>query len=202
MTNYSQWHTERAPTGKKVNYVEEIPSLSDKIDMLAYLLAKQVPIDPNNIPFNSLVANENDQGDVNFIARNNFNNSAYKNNFGGNNYRPYPLNNGNSYGNSYGNDYNNPRSSTSDLENMLKDFISSQKVFNKTVEEKLEKLDNLVLKVDSLAHDVEILKISTTPLEAKKTEPINAIQVQINYNIRMLAQIRTRREAEIAKKIC
>ena len=50
MTNYSQWHTERAPTGKKVNYVEEIPSLSDKIDMLAYLLNKQVTMDPNNVP--------------------------------------------------------------------------------------------------------------------------------------------------------
>ena len=61
MTNYSQWHTERAPTGKKVNSVEEVSSsLSDKIDMVASLLAKQVPIDPNNIPFNSLVANEND----------------------------------------------------------------------------------------------------------------------------------------------
>ena len=179
MTNYSQWHTERAPTGKKVNSVEEVSSLSDKIDMLASLLAKQVPIDPNNVPLNSLVANENDQVDVNFIARNNFNNSAYKNNFGGNNYRPYPNNNGNSYGNSYGNAYSNPKSSTSDLENMLKEFISSQKDFNKTVDERLAKLDNLVLKVDSLAHDVEILKIRTTPLEAKKTEPINAIQVQI-----------------------
>ena len=115
MTNYSQWHTERAPTGKKVNSVEEIPSLSDKIDMLASLLAKQVPIDPNNVLLNSLVSNENDQVDVNFIARNNFNNSAYKNNFGGNNYRPYPNNNGNSYGHSYGNAYNNPKTSTSDL---------------------------------------------------------------------------------------
>ena len=60
-----------------------------------------------------------------------------------------------------------------------------------------------VLKVDSLAHDVEILKIRTTPLEAKKTEPINSIQVQINDNIRMLAQIcarREREEAEIAEK--
>ena len=78
---------------------------------------------------------------------------------------------------------------------MLKDF-------NKTVDERLAKLDNLVVKVDSLAHDVEILKIRTTPLEAKKTEPINAIQVQINENIRMLAQIRARREreAEIAEK--
>ena len=30
MANYSQWHTERAPSGKKVNFVEEISSLSDK----------------------------------------------------------------------------------------------------------------------------------------------------------------------------
>ena len=111
MTNYSQWHTERAPTGKSVNSVEEVPSLSDKIDMLASLQAKQVPIDPNNVPLNSLVANENDQVDVYFIARNNFKNSAYKNNFGDNNYRPYPNNNGNSYGNSYGNAYSNPKSS-------------------------------------------------------------------------------------------
>src|SRR3954467_1938041 len=28
MTNYSQWHTKRPPTGKKVNYVEEISSLN------------------------------------------------------------------------------------------------------------------------------------------------------------------------------
>ena len=128
--------------------------------MLASLLAKQVPMEPNNVPQNSLVANENYQVDVNFIARNNFNNNAYKNNFGGNNYRPYPPNNGNSYGNAYGNN----KSSTSNVENMLKEFISTQKVFNKTVEEKLEKLDNLVLKVDSLAHDIEILKNRTTPL--------------------------------------
>ena len=34
MTNYSQWHTERAPTGKKVNSVEEITTLSEKVDAL------------------------------------------------------------------------------------------------------------------------------------------------------------------------
>ena len=38
-TNYSQWHTERAPSGKKVNYVEEISSLSDKVDMIMSMLA-------------------------------------------------------------------------------------------------------------------------------------------------------------------
>ena len=34
MTNYSQWHTERSPTGRKVNYVEEISSLNDKVDLI------------------------------------------------------------------------------------------------------------------------------------------------------------------------
>ena len=49
--NYAQWHTERAPSGKKVNYVEEISSLNDKVDMIMSMLAiKHVPIDPNNVP--------------------------------------------------------------------------------------------------------------------------------------------------------
>ena len=53
MANYSQWHTERSPTGKKVNSVEEITSLSDKVDTIMSLLMKQAPIDPSNVPFNS-----------------------------------------------------------------------------------------------------------------------------------------------------
>ena len=42
------------------------------------------------------------------------------------------------------------------LENVLKEFVTSQKAFNKIVEGKLEKLDSLVSKVEELAHDVEI----------------------------------------------
>ena len=61
---------------------------------------------------------------------------------------------------------------------MLKDFITSQKAFNKNVEEKLEKLDNLVLKVDNIAHDVEMLKNRTFPLEEGKVKPVNTIQIQ------------------------
>src|SRR3954469_20420446 len=38
MVNYSEWHTERAPQGKKVNCVEETSSLSDKIDTLCLCL--------------------------------------------------------------------------------------------------------------------------------------------------------------------
>jgi hypothetical protein len=49
MTNYSQWHTEQTPTGKKVNSVEEINTLSDKMDALLKLVAsKSAHIDPND----------------------------------------------------------------------------------------------------------------------------------------------------------
>src|SRR3954470_21905528 len=44
MLNYSQWHTERSPTGKKVNSVEEISSLNEKVDLIMSLLTKQSPI--------------------------------------------------------------------------------------------------------------------------------------------------------------
>ena len=151
MVNYSQWHTKRAPSGKKVNYVEEISSLSDNIDMIMSMLAsKHVPIDQTNVPLASLVAHE-EQVDVNFV-KNNFNNNAYRNNFGNNNYKPYPSN--------YGNSYNNNSVVSSDLESMFKDFITSQKALNKIVEEKLEKLDNLIIKVDSLSHEIDFLKIN------------------------------------------
>src|SRR3954466_4027580 len=134
MVNYSKWHTERAPHGKKVNSVEETSSLSDKIDVIVAMLVNgKDPIDPNNVTLASLVSQE-EQVDVNFIKNNNFNNNAYRNNFGSNNnYRPYPPNNGNTYGNSY----NNTRSDPSELEVMLKDFISKQTTFNKTMEENL-----------------------------------------------------------------
>src|SRR3954469_2879750 len=59
MINYSEWHTERAPQGKKVNSVEKMSSLSDKIDTIIYMLVNgKAPVDPNNIPLASLVAKE------------------------------------------------------------------------------------------------------------------------------------------------
>ena len=132
MTNYSEWHTERAPQGKKVNSVEETSSLNDKMDAIMSMLASgKTHVDPNNIPLASLVAQE-EHVDVNFIRNNNFNNNAYRNNFGNNN-KPYPPNNGNTYGNSYGSSYNNNRSAPSELEIMLKDFITKQIAFNKTI---------------------------------------------------------------------
>src|SRR4051812_4005331 len=135
MTNYSQWYTERAPTGRKVNSVKEISSLNEKVDLTMSLLTKEAPIDPHDVPLNSLVAQE--QVDVNFISRNNFNNNAFRSNFGSNP-RPFPSNN---YGNN--NIYPSTKNSTSELESILKDFITTQKALKKSVEEKLDKLGSL-----------------------------------------------------------
>jgi hypothetical protein len=65
MEKNSEWHTERAPQGKKVNSVEETSSLS------------RSHVAPNNVPLASLVAQE-EHVDVNFIRNNNFNNNAYR----------------------------------------------------------------------------------------------------------------------------
>ena len=86
---------------------------------------------------------------------------------------------------------------------MLKDIITTQKAFNKRVEEKLDKLYSLSSKVDNIAHDVEILKIRTSPPKERKTTPMNVIQVQINENIRMLGKLKERwaREKEEEERI-
>ena len=121
MANYAQWLTERATTSKKVNSVEEISSLSEKVDALMKMVAsKSAPID-FNMPLSTLIEQTSDAVDLNFISRNNLNNNAYRGNF---NPRPFPSNSSNNYGNSYGNpSYNNNSNNnrnTSDLENNIK----------------------------------------------------------------------------------
>src|SRR3954469_19552912 len=114
-----------------------------KVDLIMTLLTKQYPIDPHDVPLNSLVSQE--QADVNFISRNNFNNNAYRSNFT-RNPRLFPSNN---YGNN--NTYPSNKNPTSELESIVKEFITTQKAFNKSVEEKLDKLYNLSLKVGNLS---------------------------------------------------
>jgi hypothetical protein len=148
-------------------------------------------VDPNNVLLASLVAQE-EHVDVNFIRNNNFNNNAYRNNFASNNYRPYPSTNGNGYGNSYGNSSNNTRAAPSDLEVKLKDLIGKQTAFNKSIEEKLGKIDILASKVDSLSLDVELLKQKVLTNEVKENNTFataNAIQVRIDETVRMLAEL-------------
>ena len=203
MVNYSEWHTERAPQGKKVNSVEETSSLSDKIDIIMSMLVNgKAHIDPNNVPLASLVAQE-EQVDVNFIRNNNFGNNAYgnnayRNNFGNNNYKPYPPNNGNAYGNSY----NNNSSAPSELEVMLKEFISKQTAFNKTIE---EKLSNAETNIASLAEAQSSLNKMAAKPETNENPfaATNAIQVRIDENVRLLAELHAKweREDEIARNI-
>ncbi|KAK1631146.1 hypothetical protein QYE76_005461 [Lolium multiflorum] len=159
-------------------------------------------VDTNNVPLASLVAQE-ENVDVNFIKNNNFNNNAYRNN-SGNNYRPYPSAHGNGYGNSYGNSYNNNRSVPPGLEAMLKEFISTQTAFNKSVEERLDKIDIIASRVDRLASDVDLLKLKVMPnedIDNKITTTANAIQVRINENIRLMAELRARWDREENEKL-
>ena len=75
--------------------IEEINVLSGKMDELMKLLAnKSVSSDPNDMPLSTLIENNNESMDVNFVGRNNFGNNAYRGNF---NPRSYPSNSSNNY---------------------------------------------------------------------------------------------------------
>jgi peptidoglycan hydrolase CwlO-like protein len=178
MANYSQWHTERAPTSKKVNSVEEISTLSEKVDALMKLVAsKNAPIDLNDVPLSTLIEQNSDLVDVNLVSQNNFNNNAYRGNF---NPRPFPRNSSNNYGNSYGNSsYNNNRM-PSDLESNIKEFINAQKNFNTMIEEKLNKIDDMSRSIDRITHDVENLNINFFPPKVDINESIIALYVSID----------------------
>ena len=98
MVNYSQWRTERSSTSKKVHAIEEINVLSGKMDELMKLFAsKSAYINPNDMPLSTLIENNNESMDVNFVGRNNFGNNAYR---GNSNPRTFPSNSSNNYGNS------------------------------------------------------------------------------------------------------
>ena len=105
--------------------------MSEKVGAFLKLVANEsAPIDLNDVPLSTFIEQNSDPVDVNFVSRNNFQNNAYRGNF---NPRPFPSNSSNNYGNSYRNQsYNNNRN-TSDLENNIKEFINTQKVFNTSV---------------------------------------------------------------------
>ena len=116
-----------------MNSIEEINTLSDKVDALMKLVAcKNTPIDPIDMLLSTLIEQNNDPVDVNFVSWNNFNSNAYRGNF---NSRPFPGNSSNNYGNPYGNSYNNNNNNNnnnnrmpSDLESNIKEFINAQKI--------------------------------------------------------------------------
>src|SRR3954447_14353645 len=85
---------------------------------------------------------------------------------------------------------------------MLKDFITKQTAFNKTIEEKFSKIDALVAKVDTLALDVDLIKLKVVPTYSKEIKTLNAIQVRIDENVRLMAELHAmwEREDEIARE--
>ena len=150
--------------------------------------SRSAPIDFNDMPLSTLIEKNSDAIDVNFISRNNFNNNAYRGNF---NPRPFPSNSSNNYGNSYGNQsYNNNRN-TSHLENNIKEFINMQRVFNTSIEEKLNKIDDLSRSVDRIAHDVENLKMKF--FVPKVDESINSLYVSMDESKKRTAILRAKR---------
>jgi hypothetical protein len=166
MVNYSEWHTERAPQGKKVNSVEENSSLSDKIDTIMAMLANdRAHDDPNNVPLASLVAQE-EHVDVNFIRNDNFNNNAYRNNFASNNYRSHPSNGDNGY-------LGRPRmlgeERILELEKATKNFMQMQyeqnKLFTKTMEEQSALLTNISHQLDNLNKAIPKLQAKVSKAE-------------------------------------
>jgi hypothetical protein len=226
MVNYSEWHTERAPQGNKVNSIEETCSLSDKIDTIMAMLANdRAYVDPNNVPLASLAAQE-EHVDVNF-RNNNFNNSAYRSNFASSSYRPYPSNSDNGY-------LGRPRMPSEErileVERATKNFMPMQyeqnKLFTKTMEEQSALLKTISHQLDNLNRDIPELQAKVTKAEtsilslsdmqsslinrmAAKPDPIvvtNVIQVRIDDNVRMLAELHARWEIkdEMARnmKVC
>ena len=67
-------------------------------ELMKLFATKSVSSDPNDMPLSTLIENNNESMDVNFVGRNNFGKNAYRGNF---NPRPYPSNPPNNYGNSY-----------------------------------------------------------------------------------------------------
>src|SRR3954465_2156752 len=134
------------------------------------LLTKQSPIDPHDIHLNSLISQ--DQVDVNFISRNNFNNNAYRSNFRSNP-RPFPSNN---YGNN--NTYPSTRNSTPrdrdkpsyeillEIEKATKNYMHTQYEKNRTFSRQLDEHTSIL---QDIGRQLESLNTKISNLQARLT---------------------------------
>lgn len=127
LLNHSQWHTERAPnpSSRKVNSIEEVDSLSSKIDTIISYISKQ---NIDNVPLQDLVGNKSESVDVNFVR--NYGNNGYGNNNYGNSYSKPPF---------IPNKFSSNNNFSNDLENTMRSFIASQKELNKEFIPRFEK---------------------------------------------------------------
>ena len=68
----------------------------------------------------------------------------------------------------------------SNLENNIKEFVSSQKNFNALVEEKLLKIDDLTRNVDRISLEIDSLKIRSIPPKHAINESLKAMRISID----------------------
>ena len=82
----------------------------------------------------------------------------------------------------------------SDLENNIKEFISSQKGFNAMIEEKLLKIDDLARNVDRISLEIDSLKIRSIPPKHDINESLKYMRISIDECKERTARIRAKRE--------
>jgi hypothetical protein len=159
LKNYSQRHTERAPMpSKKVSSIEDVDILSNKMDaILAYINKQNV----ENVPLHELVGNNAESVDVNFVRT--LGNNGYGNNYNSYNRPPYVPKK-----------YTTSSNVSSDLENTIRSFISTQKELNKEFISKFEKQDSLFERVDQLTKEVASLK--TLSLSKSMRKQLNLVK--------------------------
>ena len=149
------------------------------------------------MPLSTLLENNDESMDVNFVGRNNFGNIAYRGNF---NPRPFPSNSSNNYGNSYNNSYGNYNNMPSDFESSIKELITSQKSFNALIEEKLLKIDELARNVDRISLDVDSLTLRAIPHKHDINESLKAMRISSDECKERTARMRAKKDAFI--RVC
>jgi hypothetical protein len=119
LQNFSQWHTERAPSSsRKVNSIEEVDSLTTKVDAIYSYISKQ---NVDNIPLQDLVEHNAENIDINYSR--NFGNNGYNNNYNNQYAKPPYVPNKYTIGNNISND----------LEDTMRSFISTQRNLTKSL---------------------------------------------------------------------
>ena len=88
----------------------------------------------------------------------------------------------------------------SNLENTMKEFMSSQKNFNALVEEKLLKIDDLARNVDRLSLEIDSLKLRSTPPKHDINESLKAMRISIDECKERTARLCAKKDCFV--KVC